>query len=142
MRVNIDNEQIEDRVGRWIGQGRYISPRDAGMALSWLLQKTDPQADQGVDYEQMAQSLLDGGHTASAFRELLIDRKSALEDVFMRAGQRYSGIGFECWCMHELSKIDADEIADRMDCGRDRVKRAVGEYDQELEACLKRAGLL
>ena len=142
MRVNIDNDQIEIRAGRWLGKGYYVSTRDAGMALSWLLEKTDPQADQGVDYEQMAQSLLDGGHTASAFRELLIDRKSALMDAFMRAGQRYTGIGFECWCMRELSKIDVDEIADRMDCGRDRVKRAIGEYDQELGTCLKRAGLL
>ena len=141
MRVNIDNEQIEDRVDRWIGQGRYISTRDAGMALSWVLTALDPESKVGIDYVQlMDEWFIDG--KGSDYRELLIDRKAALEDAFMRAGQRHSGIGFECWCMHELSKIDADEIADRMDCGPDRVKRAVGEYDQELEACLKRAGLL
>ena len=141
MRVNIDNEQIEDRVGRWIGQGRYISPRDAGMALSWVLTALDPESKVGIDYVQlMDEWFIDG--KGSDYRELLIDRKVALEDAFARAGQRYTGIGFEAWTMRELSKIDIDEIADRMDCGSDRVKRAIGEYDHELEACLKRAGLL
>ena len=67
----------QKKESRWLKR-RYRSAQDVAEALIWYMEASSGTRDMGVDYEQMAQSLLDGGYPTgggSSFVDLVIERK-------------------------------------------------------------------
>ncbi len=133
-------ETEEQKIRRWL-RGRYYSAIDAGRALAWLIDRSSGDANGGVDYEKMAQALLEGGGQGSGdFREILIERKHQIRQAVEAADLRE--INKRVWALSRVFGLKKEKIARENALPRGSIEGRLERADRAIERSMAKRGLL